>query len=211
MKLLLVGATGGTGKEVLMQALEQGHFITAIARRPEKIGIQSERLRVIKGDILTSNPEDAFKGQDAVLCCLGAPATKAGTIRSAGTKKIIEAMKKANVNRLICQTSLGYGDSIQVLHRTSFLFRNIIAPFLLKATFREHHLQELAIKKSGLNWTIVRPGNLTNGKKTESYKYGFSYADPTIKVRVSRTDVAHFLLRQASSAENNYKTIGISY
>jgi putative NADH-flavin reductase len=211
MKILLFGSTGGTGKEVLLQALEKGYFVTAIVRNPTKINIQSESLKVIQGDVLTSNLDFAFAEQDAVICCLGAPANKAGTLRSEGTKNIIDAMKKANLYRLICQTSLGYDDSIQVLSCTSFIFKKIIVPYILKATFKEHHLQEIAIKQSGLNWTVVRPGNLTNGKKTENYKSNFSYSDPTLKVKISRADVAHLLIKQLSSSENNQKIIGISY
>jgi putative NADH-flavin reductase len=211
MNILLFGATGGTGKEVLLQALEQGHNITVVVRNPLKVTIQSERLKVIQGDILTSNLELAFRGQDAVICCLGAPANKAGTLRSKGTQNIIDAMKKANVNRLLCQTSLGFDDSIEVLKCTSFLFKNIIVPFVLKSTFREHLLQEKAIKESGLNWTIIRPGNFTNGKKTENYKSGFSYSDPSLKVKVSRADVAHLMVKQLLTVENNQKVVGISY
>jgi putative NADH-flavin reductase len=211
MKILLFGATGGTGKEVLLQALEQGHTVTTIVRNPSKINIRLKRLKVIQGDVLTSNLDFAFANQDAVICCLGTPANKAGTLRSQGTKNIINAMKKANISRFICQTSLGYDDSIQVLNCTSFFFKKIIVPYILKATFMEHHLQEIAIKQSGLNWIIVRPGNLTNGKKTENYKYGFAYSDPTLKVKISRADVANLLVKQLSSSENNQKIIGISY
>ncbi len=211
MKVLLFGATGGTGKEVLLQALEQGHIVTAIVRNPAKINIQSERLKIIQGDVFNKNLDYAFADQHAIICCLGAPATKAGTVRSEGIKNILTSMKRTNVDRLICQTSLGYDDSIQILSCTSILFRKIIVPFILKTTFNEHQLQELAIKESGLSWTIVRPGNLTNGKKTGNYKYGFLYSDPTLKVKVSRADVAHFLVRQLSTAENSQKVIGISY
>lgn len=211
MNVLLFGATGGTGKEVLLQALEQGHILTAIVRNPAKIKIHSERLKIIQGDVLNKNLDYAFADQDAIICCLGAPATNAGTVRSEGIKNILTSMKRTGIDRLICQTSLGYDNSIQVLSCTSLLFRKIIVPFILKTTFNEHHLQELAIKESGSNWTIVRPGNLTNGKKTENYKYGFLYSDPTLKVKISRADVAHFLVRQLSAPEINQKVIGISY
>ncbi len=211
MNILLFGATGGTGKEVLLQSLEQGHTVTAIVRNPSKIKIQSQRLKIIKGDVLASIPDYTFAEQDAVICCLGTPANKATTLRSEGTKNIIATMNKTNVSRFICQTSLGYDDSIEVLNCTSFFFKKIIVPYILKATFKEHHLQEMAIKHSGLNWTIIRPGNLTNGKLTEKYKYGFLYSDPTLKVKISRADVAHLLLKQLSTTENYHKTIGISY
>ncbi|MFN0188843.1 MAG: NAD(P)-dependent oxidoreductase [Bacteroidia bacterium] len=211
MEVILFGASGGTGKEVLLQALEQGHCVTAITRDPSKITIQSESLTVVQGDVLSSNLDHFYRGKDAVICCLGAPANKAGTLRSEGTKNIINAMKRANVNRLICQTSLGFSDSSSVLNCTSFFFKRVVVPYILKETFKEHHLQEMAIKQSGLTWTIVRPGNLTNGKKTENYKYGFSFSDPTLKVKISRADVAHLLVKQLATKENNQKVIGISY
>jgi len=211
MNILLFGATGDTGKEVLLQALEQGHYITAVVRNPTKINLQSDRLNIVQGDVLTSNIDFAFIEQDAVICCLGAPANNARTLRSEGTKNIIDAMKKANMNRLICQTSLGFDDSTEVLKCTSFFFKKIVVPYILKSTFSEHSLQEKAIKQSGLNWTIVRPGNLTNGKRTEKYKSTFSYSDTTLKIKISRSDVAHLLLKQLSTNDNFQKTIGISY
>jgi putative NADH-flavin reductase len=211
MKILLFGATGGTGKQVLLQALEQGHTVTVIVRNPSKITLDNKNLRVVWGNVLAALPDTAFTGQDAVICCLGAPANKAGNLRSEGTKNIINAMKKANTSRFVCQSSLGFDDSVEVLNCTSFIFKRIIVPFVLKATFKEHHLQEIAVKQSSLNWTIVRPGSLTNGKKTGKYKYGFPYSDPTLKVKISRADVADFLLKQATSPEYLQKTIGISY
>lgn len=211
MNILLFGATGGTGKQVLLQALEQGHFVTAIVRNPSKIKLQSDRLKIVQGDVLTSNLDLAFVEQYAVICCLGVPANKAGTLRSEGTKNIIKAMKVANVNRLICQTSLGFDDSVEVLKNTSFIFKKLIVPFILKSTFNEHSLQEKVIKESDLNWTIIRPGNLTDGKKTENYKSSFSYSDPALKVKISRADVAHLILKQLSTNDNFQKTIGISY
>lgn len=211
MNILLFGATGGTGKEVLKQALEQGHFVTTVVRSPNKIYTQSDKLKIVQGNVLTSNIDSTFIEQDAVICCLGAPANKTGILRSEGTKNIIEAMKKANINRLICQTSLGFDDSVEILKNTSFFFKNIVAPFILKSTFSEHSLQEKAIKQSGLNWTIIRPGTLTKGKKTEKYKSAFSYSDPTLKVKISRADVAHLIIKQLSTNDNFHRTIGISY
>lgn len=212
MNIVLFGATGGTGKQVLLQALEQGHVVTAIVRNLSKIGIKSEHLKIVQGDVLNiASFESAMADQNAVICCLGMPANKAGTLRSEGTKNIIESMKKAGVNRLICQTSLGFDDSIEVLNCTPFIFKKIIVPYILKDTFKEHHKQEMAIRESNINWTIVRPGNLTNGLQTANYKHGFSYKDPTLKVKVSRADVAHFMVKQLVDSYYNNKIVGISY
>ena len=212
MKLLIFGATGGTGKLVLQQALEQGHEVTALVRNSSKLDIQNARLTIIQGDVMNSpSIENAMQGQEAVICCIGSPAHKVGTLRSEGTENIIKTMEKTGVNRFICQTSLGFADSIKVLNQTSFIFKNMIVPFLLKKTFEEHELQEESIKKSPLNWTIVRPGNLSNGSLTDKYRHGFGYDDPKIKVKVSRADVADFMLKQLADATYFKKVVGISY
>lgn len=96
------------------------------------------------------------------------------------------------------------------MKRTPFIFRTIIAPLLLREGFADHARQESHVKASKLDWIIVRPGNLTNGPLTRRYRHGFAATDKSIKVEVSRADVADFMLRQL--ADNRYlrQTPGIS-
>lgn len=212
MKLIVFGATGGTGRQLVQQALEQGHEVTAFLRSPEKLRLSHANLRLAQGDVLDAAAvARAVPGHDAVLCALGAPALKTGVVRSAGTRNIVAAMEKAGVRRLVCQTSLGYGDSKAVLKRTSFVFRFIIAPFLLRGVFADHARQEDCIKASSLEWVIARPGNLTDAGRSGRYRHGFAADDPTITAEISRADVADFMLRQL--ADNAYlrKTPGLSY
>ena len=212
MKLLIFGSTGGTGRHILEQALEQGHTVTAFLRDPSKLSLQHPNLKTFQGDVM--NPDSlvpAIQGQDAVLSALGSPANKVGVLRSQGTKNIIEAMESTGISRFICQTSLGYGDSLKVLDRTSFVFRYIIVPFVLKKTFKDHELQENHIKKSKLDWVIVRPGNLTDTAKTGVYRHGFAATDKNIRVEVSRADVADFMLKQLNDRTYVHQTPGISY
>lgn len=212
MKILVFGATGGTGSQVVQQALNQGLNVTAFVRNPEKVKISHSNLSLAQGDVLKQDDIDKImKGHDAVVCCLGAPATKAGTLRSRGTQNIINSMQRNGVSRLICQSSLGFNDSVKVLTNTPFIFRKIIVPYLLKKTFEDHSLQETIVKRSDLNWTIIRPGSLTNGAFTGSYKHGFSYTDNSLKVKISRTDVADFLIRQLWSKEHLKEVAGVSY
>lgn len=212
MKVLVFGATGGTGNLVVQQALDKGMQVTAFARNPSKISIKHPKLKLVQGDVLQQSSIDAIiSGHDAVICCIGAPATKAGQLRSEGTKNIIWSMQKNAVTRFICQTSLGYADSKKVLKHTPFVFKKIIVPLLLKKTFEEHELQETVIKQSGLNWTIVRPGTLTNGKYTGGYKQGFDYSDGSLKVKISRADVADFMVKQLETDNYNKKVVGLSY
>ena len=212
MKLLIFGASGGTGRLILEQALQQGHEVTAFVRDASRLDIKHPNLRVQQGDVLDYKTiEPAMKEQDAVLSALGSPANKIGVIRSQGTQYIIQAMEKYGVRRFVCQTSLGYGDSTPVLDMTPFYFKYLIVPFILKKGFADHALQEEYIRKSGLDWVIIRPGNLTDGSLTGKYKHGFGYDDKTVTVKVSRADVADFMLKQLSDNTYLHKTPGISY
>ncbi len=212
MKLIIFGATGGTGKQLVEQALEQGHLVTAFVRDPSKLGIMHSNLTIAKGDIMNpSSITSAMQGQEVVLCAIGAPANKTGTIRSDGTKNIIHAMKATGVKRLICQTSLGYGDSKKLLDQTPFIFKYIIVPFFLRKGFADHALQEEYIKQSQLDWIIARPGNLTDDAHTGTYQHGFPATAKNLQVKISRADVADFMLKQLTQNTYLRKTPGLSY
>lgn len=212
MKILVLGATGGTGKLVVDQLLQLGHNVTALARTPSKLTITHRNLKVFQGDVMI--PDSVYtvmQNQDAVICCLGAPAMKAGKVRSIGTENIIHAMEHKGVSRLICQSSLGFDDSEVVLENAPFLMRKIVIPILLGKTFEEHHIQENLIRNSNLNWTIVRPVNMTDGAFTGDYKHGFSYSEKNLKYKIAKADVADFLIKQLTSNDYLKLTTGISY
>jgi putative NADH-flavin reductase len=207
MKLLIFGATGRIGRHLLEQALTEGHLVTAFTRNKVRLDIKHTNLKIIEGDVLDILPvEQAVKGQDAVLCSLGAGSK--GKIRSEGTVHIIHAMEQAGVRRFICQTTLGAGDSQGNLN---FFWKYIMFGLFLKEAFADHQLQESYVKQSQLDWTIVRPGAFTNGPKTGAYRHGFPSSDKTIKLKISCADVAHFMLRQLVDEEYHKKTPGLSY
>jgi len=116
-------------------------------------------------------------------------------------------MEEKQVKRFICQTSLGFADSKEVL---PWHMKYLIVPFILKNAFKDHELQESVIEKSSLDWTIVRPGNMTNGKLTKDYKHGFDPSEK-IKLKVSRSDVAHFMLDQVNDKQYVHRKVGVSY
>lgn len=212
MKLLIFGASGGTGRHLVEQALARGHQVTAFVREITKVGIKHMNLTIVQGDALDQAAvERAVPGHDAVLSTLGAPALKTGTIRSEGTRNIVRAMERAGIRRLISQASLGYGDSRKVLDRTPFYFKYLIVPFILRQGFADHQRQEEEIKRSHLDWTIVRPGNLTDGDHTGVYRHGFAATDNAITVAISRADVADFMLRQLTDDTYLRQTPGLSY
>jgi len=209
MKLIIFGSTGDTGRQVVTQALEQGHEVTAFARNPEKLDQKHEKLQIEKGNVLDfASVERAIQGQDVVLCTLGLPPMDKSNLRANGTKNIIRAMEKTGVKRLICQSSDGVGESSDTL---PFLMKYLIVPFMLRRAFADHEIQENYIKESQLDWIIVRPVALTDGEHTGSYQHGYTADNKTVKFKISRADTADFMLKQL--ADNNYlhKTPSISY
>ncbi|TCT20683.1 NAD(P)-dependent oxidoreductase [Thiobaca trueperi] len=189
MHIALFGATGGTGQQVLTQALEQGHRITALVRDPVKLTPHPD-LRLVVGDVLdTAAVAECLTDTEAVVCVLGSHGAKT-PIEARGTERILAAMHDQGVRRLVVVTSLGVGESRAQL---AWVWR-VIMDLTLKSILEAKAEQERLVKASGLDWVIVRPGGLTNGPRTGAYRYG---TDPTLKAgRVSRADVADFVLRQ---------------
>ncbi|NET06628.1 MAG: SDR family oxidoreductase [Symploca sp. SIO2B6] len=209
MNLLIFGSTGGTGRQLVEQALEQGHRVTAFARNPAKLDIKHTNLKVVEGDVMDlTSVEKALQGQDVVVCVLGAGKKITGTIRSEGTRQIIHAMEKAGIRRFICQSTLGAGDSWGNLN---FFWKYIMFGILLRKVFADHQRQENYVKHSGLDWTIVRPGAFVDGDRTGNYRHGFPGTDQTSKLKISRADVADFILKELADEEYIHKTPSLSY
>lgn len=206
-KIIIFGSTGTVGQHIIKQALESGHQITAFARNKEKINHKHERLNIVEGNVLdVTSVENAIRDHDIVLNVLGAG--RKGKVRSEGTKNIINAMQKSGVKRLITQSTLGAGDSVSNLN---FFWKYIMFGWFLKDAFKDHQLQEKYISQSQLDWTIIRPAAFTDGEMTGNYKHGFNGNDKSIKLKISRADVAQFILRQIDNNSYVHKTPGLSY
>lgn len=208
MRVLIVGATGTIGCHLVSQAVEQGHTVTAFVRDPAKLNAaHPANLRVVTGDVLdAASVEKAVRGQEAVLCALGAG--RKGHVRSEGTRNLIRAMEQAGVTRLVCQTTLGAGESWDNLN---FFWKHVMFGFLLRTAYADHEAQEEYIKRSRLAWTIVRPGAFTDGERTGRYRHGFSSTDRQHSLRISRADVADFMLKQLTDESYLHQTPGLSY
>ncbi|KAA6184534.1 SDR family oxidoreductase [Thiohalocapsa marina] len=189
MLISVFGATGGTGRQVVEQALAQGHQVKALVRTPEKLG-ERPGLVLLPGDVRDADATaGCVEGTDAVVCVLGSHGSKT-PIEAVGTEQILKAMQAHGVRRLVAVTSLGVGDSRDQINP---VFR-LIMDLTLKPIMQAKEAQEQLIKASGLDWTIVRPGGLTDGPRTGQYRHGL---DRGIKGgRISRADVAEFVLRQ---------------
>jgi putative NADH-flavin reductase len=209
VKLLVFGATGGTGREVVKQALDAGHSVSAYVRDPARItDLQHERLSVVTGDVLDSAAvKSAVEGQDAVLSTIGAGAGRT-TLREEGTRNIVESMQETGVKRLVSLSSLGVGDSRGNL---SFLTKYIVVGIFLRHAFADHERQEAVVRQSPLEWIIVRPPHLKDGPRTGTYRHGFASTDRQIKGWISRADVAEFMLGQLDDDRYLRKSPGVSY
>lgn len=209
MKLIIFGATGGTGRELVRQALAQGHMVTAFARHPAALEVRHDNLRVVQGDITDyASVERAIGGREAVVSALGSPTLRKNTVLSDGTRHIIRAMEKAGVRRLVFESSLGIGDSKdQVGWFVTWVFR----PLVIRHVFADKEIQERYIRESSLDWVIVRPGRLTNGPRTGHYRRGAEINEAAIGKSISRADVAAFMLEQVTDDTYLRKTPGVSY
>lgn len=209
MNILIIGGTGKTGKELIKQGIEDKHNLTVLARNPAKLKFTFPDLRIIEGNVLDKETVmQAVSGQDAVLSALGHKRFIVySRILSRGTKNIVDAMEANQVKRFICITTLGIGDS---RFKMGLYYTLFVIPFILFFYFLDKEKQEIIIKKSNLDWTIVRPCQLTDGKLTGKYKHGENTGNYIITKLISRANVAHFMLQQLTDKSYLRKTPGIT-
>lgn len=193
MKILILGATGGTGKQLVAQALEQHHEVTALVRDPSKINLTHEKLTVIKGDVLDKDVlVKALEGKDAVLSSLGVGKSlnPKGLITNA-VKILIPAMNATGVKRLIFLSAFGVGETYR---QASFIQRIIFSTFL-KKMYADKVKGDDQIRNSNLDWTLIYPVLLTDKPGTGNYKAGETLPMKGMP-KISRADVADFMLKQ---------------
>jgi uncharacterized protein YbjT (DUF2867 family) len=209
-RILIVGATGGTGRQLVAQALERGHTVTALARNPSRLQMTHPRLTVVRGDVLDGASVDAaMHGQDAVLSALGHNRYLGPTrILSRGTGHILRAMEARGVSRFVCETSLGLGESA---FRLGLFYTLFIIPVILPFYFWDKTRQERMIAASRVPWVIVRPGVLTNGAKRGVVRHGSGIGNFLWTARISRADVAAFMLNQLESDTYLGSSPGVSW
>jgi putative NADH-flavin reductase len=210
MRVLIVGASGGTGRELVSQALDRGLAVTALVRHPTRLRVTDARLTIAVGDVLDSpSLERVVRNQDVVLSALGHKRWWFPTrILSDGTRNLVRAMEAAGVRRLICETALGVGDG---WWRMGIYYTLFLTPFILPFYFNDKRRQEAIIRQSALDWTIVRPGILTNGPRRGVYRHGRDVGHWLWSARISRADVADFMLNQLDSTSYLRSAPGLAW
>ena len=220
MKLTIIGATGGIGRQLVEQALDAGHDVTAVVRDPAKL---TREVRAVPVDLAAPAPatlQGAVAGSDGVLSGLGPRSRADAGIASRGTRVVIEAMQAAGVRRIVAVSAAPIGTVPSPARPRpakydpgdGFFMRHLFAP-IAKVAFREHYvdlaLMEDLLRESGLDWTVVRPPRLTDGPRTGTYRtaYGENLRGG---FRVSRADVADLMLSAMDRPEAVKEVIGIA-
>lgn len=201
MKLIVIGASQGTGALVVAKALERGHEVTAFARNPMRLALSHPKLTRTAGSFHDAALVDAaVAGHDAVVVTASSTSLRGfkenPTYFSAGTVNVIAAMRKHAVRRLVVLSALGVGESRAL---AGFVMRKLFIDGLLRLPFADHERQEELVRHSDLDWVLVRPSRLTNGPALG--KYARTSAIERVPGAISRADVAAFLVEGAESSE----------
>ncbi|MFI6763793.1 NAD(P)-dependent oxidoreductase [Micromonospora sp. NPDC050417] len=193
MKIVVFGATGGTGRETVTQGLAAGHHVTAVVRRPDALPAAPRLQIAVLPDL--NNVEQVHgvvDGRDAVISALGTNARGPVSVCTDGVRSILVAMTRTGVRRLIVVSAHGAAES----NDGSFYTRSLWA--MLGHKMRDKDEMEKLIRASDVDWTIVRPPALTRKPRTGHYHVGTD-----LKIRltstISRADLADFLLREATT------------
>ena len=206
MRVLILGATGPTGRQLVDQALAAGHGVTALARNAARVNVKHPNLSVAIGDATDSRAlEGPMAGQDAVLSALGAGNSLRSEIASRSVAALIPAMRAQGVRRIIFLSAFGVGETF---HQAS-LVQRLAYRTVLRQIFADKAKADAMLRESGLDWTLVYPTVLANGAGTDGYRVGETLAMKGMP-RISRADVAAFMLAQLSTAEWLRRTAVIS-
>lgn len=200
MKLLILGATGPTGREVVTQALGAGHSVAALVRNPS---VLEPGVEVIQGDATNAATiARAVVGRDAVLSALGVGKSfKSRNLMQQAVANIV----KADVKRLIFVSAAGVGESFSEVP----VLMKIFIRTLLRGIYADKAIADAMIRKSPFEWTIVRPVALTNNPRTGQYRAGAHLALSAIPT-ISRADVADFMMRELRDRKWVRKTVVIA-
>jgi putative NADH-flavin reductase len=210
MKIAIFGATGKVGRHLVDQALQRGDEVTVFVRDTSKLTTQrQERLKVVQGDVLDpKDVEQAVVGTDAVLSTIGHTKTSSKDVLTEGIKNIVAAMNKHGVRRLISLTGAGVRDPKDEPKLVDRIIGSLLE--LVQRDLLEDSIgQARVIKESDLEWVIVRAPVLNEGEKKGEYRIG--YVGKESGTRLSRADVADFMLKQTTDDTYLHQAPVISY
>lgn len=210
MRVVVFGATGGTGQSVIQQALLAGHEVTAVARRPEAFRLDHERLRVARGDVThPASIEAVVVGADAVVSALGVGRSRSPTmLYSAGIASVIAAMRVVGVRRLLAVSAAGFA----VDANDTLALRLVVKPLLkrvLRHPYADMGRMEEAIVRSDLDWTLIRPARLTDRPGSGRYRTAVG-ANVRGGWSLPRADLASFIVTHLDDPTTSRMTVAVA-
>ncbi|MEU5631920.1 NAD(P)-dependent oxidoreductase [Streptomyces rishiriensis] len=210
MKFTVFGATGGIGREVVRQALDAGHQVTAVVRDPAGLGVTGDRLEVVRADLTDPQPlRTAVTGRDAVLSGLGARRRKDAGVAARLTRTVLTAMEAEDVRRLLVVSAAPVGPAPAgdgALDRT---MRSLVSA-ALKDVYADLREMEAELARSATDWTVVRPPRLQNKPLTGSYRTSVGGFPPRGRF-IGRADVAHAMLTMVTDTGTVKQGVGAAY
>ncbi|MDG9727583.1 MULTISPECIES: NAD(P)-dependent oxidoreductase [unclassified Streptomyces] len=210
MKITVFGATGGIGQEVVRQALDAGHRVTAVVRDPARLSVTGERLEVFRADL--SDPaavRPAVAGRDAVLSGLGARRRADAGVATRLTRTVLGAMEAEGVRRLLVVSAAPVGPEPRGAGLLDRGVRGVVSA-VLKDIYDDLRAMEADVARSATDWTVVRPPRLQDRPVSGRYRTetgGF----PSKGRFVGRADVAHAMLAMTEDAGTVKQGVGIAY
>ena len=209
-RLLIIGANGGIGRQCVETALAAGHHVTALLRNPANLPLTHPLLQIVKGDILDPT---TFSGHlaniNVVISAIGVKGTKPTSLYSQGNTILLKEMNKAGIKRAFFISASAIEIS-PVLPFYVKLAAKYIVQKILRHMYADLRKMEAEIKESNTNWTIIRPPRLTNQPATGHYRYSINSFLPNC-LKISRADVAHFIISNISNEATYKSTIEIAY
>lgn len=209
MRITVFGATGGTGQHLVRQALDTGHHVTAVVREAARLD-PHPRLEQVVADVMDPAAiEPAVKGQDAVVSALGPRPGDDTPVCTIGAQSIITAMRNTGTRRLVVITAAGHVVDAGDGPFTRVLVKPMLRR-LLRTGFADFATTDEAVRGSGLDWTIMRPPRLTNGKR-RAYR---TSVDVNVRggIMIGRADLADAVLAALADVENTVgHTISLGY
>ena len=201
MNLVVLGATGGTGRLVVEQALAAGHTVTALVRSPEKLTLRNPNLHVIAGQATDpSAVSRALDGADALISTLGGT----GSVISDATQAIVDAAHKAGVSRVVVLSSF------LVEHDRFDPVTRLLTGLAMGSMIKDKSAGEKALRDSDLDWTIVYASGLTDGPGGGSVVELTEGSRWSLSNRIARADVAAWLVQAATSPQTRRRTVSIT-
>jgi putative NADH-flavin reductase len=203
MNILVLGATGAVGRRLVAEGLKRGHCITAFVRNAGKVEQQAPALRVVVGNVLdTASLAQALEGQDAVAYSIGVRSPRPTTLFSDSTRSLVALMERPGVKRLICITGVGAGET---KGHGGFLYDRIGYPLITRNIYLDKDRQEEIIRRSALEWTIVRPTVFREGQAKSEFQAVTDVNDVVLR-RISRQEVANFVLDELETGRFIHQT-----